>query len=577
MVTYIDKAGGNVAAENTDIVFKHEYFQSLFEHNTDFIFSTDVDGNFTNVNATFVEIFGYTKEELLGKPVLQYIDNDVRDVVRNYFKKSLTGKEQSYQLEHPTKTGERHYFQIRHVPIIINEKVAGIFCIGRDITERKVVEEKIFQIAFYDMDTGLPNRLKIRDLLKEKIREAKKNKSRVAIVFIDINRFKMINDSLGHFTGDQILKQISRRIMDIVPKDAILGRFGGDKFTLILTENIDTHSIMELSEKILRSVSKPITFEGQEFFLSASIGVSYYPEDGGNEELLLKNADTANNRAKKQGGTKITFFSYEMNDQIKYRFELENYLRRAIEKNELYLVYQPLVDLRTGALIGSEALLRWKHPKLGLIPPMHFIPIAEETGIIHDIGRWVLQEACKQNQKWIEEGYHDLFVSVNVSAQQIQNRDFLNIIKEALTLSGMEPKHLLLELTESGMLGNIKHSIEMMKSIKELGVQVSIDDFGTGYSSLSYLKSLPINSLKIDQTFINNLDRCSVDKSIVKAIITIGSGMSVKVVAEGVETYEQLKELKELNCDYAQGYFIEKPVDKDTFERLLKTRKILKD
>lgn len=566
-----------MAAENTDIVFKHEYFQSLFEHNTDFIFSTDVDGNFTNVNATFVEIFGYTKEELLGKPVLQYIDNDVRDVVRNYFKKSLIGKEQSYQLELPTKTGERHYFQIRHVPIIINEKVAGIFCIGRDITERKVVEEKIFQIAFYDMDTGLPNRLKIRDLLKEKIREAKKNKSRVAIVFIDINRFKMINDSLGHFTGDQILKQISRRIMDIVPKDAILGRFGGDKFTLILTENIDTHSIMELSEKILRSVSKPITFEGQEFFLSASIGVSYYPEDGGNEELLLKNADTANNRAKKQGGTKITFFSYEMNDQIKYRFELENYLRRAIEKNELYLVYQPLVDLRTGALIGSEALLRWKHPKLGLIPPMHFIPIAEETGIIHDIGRWVLQEACKQNQKWIEEGYHDLFVSVNVSAQQIQNRDFLNIIKEALTLSGMEPKHLLLELTESGMLGNIKHSIEMMKSIKELGVQVSIDDFGTGYSSLSYLKSLPINSLKIDQTFINNLDRCSVDKSIVKAIITIGSGMSVKVVAEGVETYEQLKELKELNCDYAQGYFIEKPVDKDTFERLLKTRKILKD
>lgn len=566
-----------MAAENTDIVFKHEYFQSLFEHNTDFIFSTDVDGNFTNVNATFVEIFGYTKEELLGKPVLQYIDNDVRDVVRNYFKKSLIGKEQSYQLELPTKTGERHYFQIRHVPIIINEKVAGIFCIGRDITERKVVEEKIFQIAFYDMDTGLPNRLKIRDLLKEKIREAKKNKSRVAIVFIDINRFKMINDSLGHFTGDQILKQISRRIMDIVPKDAILGRFGGDKFTLILTENIDTHSIMELSEKILRYVSKPITFEGQEFFLSASIGVSYYPEDGGNEELLLKNADTANNRAKKQGGTKITFFSYEMNDQIKYRFELENYLRRAIEKNELYLVYQPLVDLRTGALIGSEALLRWKHPKLGLIPPMHFIPIAEETGIIHDIGRWVLQEACKQNQKWIEEGYHDLFVSVNVSAQQIQNRDFLNIIKEALTLSGMEPKHLLLELTESGMLGNIKHSIEMMKSIKELGVQVSIDDFGTGYSSLSYLKSLPINSLKIDQTFINNLDRCSVDKSIVKAIITIGSGMSVKVVAEGVETYEQLKELKELNCDYAQGYFIEKPVDKDTFERLLKTRKILKD
>jgi len=551
-------------------VLGQEYFQSLFDNNTDFIISMDIRGHFTNVNKTFVETFGYTKDEVLGKPVLDIVHVYDIELVKKFFHETLKGKEQSYQLEISVKAGKRLTFQVRNVPIIIDQKVTGMFCIGRDITEKKMYEEKIFQIAYSDMETGLPNRMRIRELLKEKILYAKEADEKIAVLFIDIDRFKMINDSLGHFTADQVLKEISRRIQNVIPNDTVLGRFGGDKFTLILTADTDRESVRQLSERILETISKPITYDGQEFFLSACIGISYFPEDGTDENLLLKNADIANNRGKKLGGNKITFFSNFMNNQARYRFELENYLRRAIEKNELYLEYQPLIDLHTGELIGSEALLRWKHPTRGLIPPLDFIPIAEETGMIHEIGNWVVHEACRQNQEWIEKGLGDLFVSVNVSAQQFQDQEFLDHVKDALEKSGMDPRFLLLELTESGMLGNIRHSIEIMNSLKNMGVQVSIDDFGTGYSSLSYLKNLPINSLKIDQSFINNLHRCSVDRSIVKAIITMGSGMAVKVVAEGVETEEQLLELKQLNCDYAQGYFIEKPMDKDAYERLLR-------
>jgi EAL domain-containing protein (putative c-di-GMP-specific phosphodiesterase class I) len=279
------------------------------------------------------------------------------------------------------------------------------------------------------------------------------------------------------------------------------------------------------------------------------------------------------NRAKKYGGNQIIFFASEMNVQIKYKFELENYLRRAIEKNELFLLYQPVVDLQTGQINGSEALIRWKHPNLGLISPMEFIPIAEETGLIHEIGKWVLMEGCRQNQEWFDKGYDELFISINVSARQFLHPTFVEHLHESLQYSGMDPKKLHLELTETGMIDNVEKSIAIMQEIQNLGVRISIDDFGTGYSSLSYLKNLPIDTLKIDRSFINNFRSETVDYSIVKAIITMGNGLSVKVVAEGVETYEQLIELKKMNCDYAQGYYIEKPVHPDRFIEIINNKK----
>lgn len=431
--------------------------------------------------------------------------------------------------------------------------------------------EKANRMLFYDKDTDLPNRLKITETVDNLISDSVNKK--FAVLFIDIDRFKLINDSFGHYVGDMVIGIIANRLKSLLTDDIFIGRFAGDKFTVILRKELDAKQIMILANKILLSISEPLEYEGQEFAISASIGVSYYPDDGNDTETILRNADTAMNRAKKYGGNQIIFFASEMNVQIKYKFELENYLRRAIEKKELFLLYQPVVDLQTGQINGSEALIRWNHPNLGLISPMEFIPIAEETGLIHEIGKWVLMEGCRQNQEWFDKGYDELFISINVSARQFLHPTFVEHLHESLQYSGMDPKKLHLELTETGMIDNVEKSIAIMQEIQNLGVRISIDDFGTGYSSLSYLKNLPIDTLKIDRSFINNFTSETVDYSIVKAIITMGNGLSVKVVAEGVETYEQLIELKKMNCDYAQGYYIEKPVYPDRFIEIMNNKK----
>lgn len=431
--------------------------------------------------------------------------------------------------------------------------------------------EKANRMLFYDKDTDLPNRLKITETVDNLISDSVNKK--FAVLFIDIDRFKLINDSFGHYVDDIVIGIIANRLKSLLTDDIFIGRFAGDKFTVILRKELDAKQIMILVNKILLSISEPLEYEGQEFAISASIGVSYYPDDGNDIETILRNADTAMNRAKKYGGNQIIFFASEMNVQIKYKFELENYLRRAIEKKELFLLYQPVVDLQTGQINGSEALIRWNHPNLGLISPMEFIPIAEETGLIHEIGKWVLMEGCRQNQEWFDKGYDELFISINVSARQFLHPTFVEHLHESLQYSGMDPKKLHVELTETGMIDNVEKSIAIMQEIQNLGVRISIDDFGTGYSSLSYLKNLPIDTLKIDRSFINNFTSETVDYSIVKAIITMGNGLSVKVVAEGVETYGQLIELKKMNCDYAQGYYIEKPVYPDRFIEIMNNKK----
>ncbi|WAA13042.1 EAL domain-containing protein [Fervidibacillus halotolerans] len=553
----------------------NEYFNSLFEHNDDFVFSVDLYGRFTRVNQTFLSTFGIKEEEIIGKSVLNYVKKEDLRQVKRYFIKSLKGYEQSYQITLPF-TGNQ-IFQIRNIPIFINGQPEGIIGFGRNFTEKIKFEEKIIQLAYYDRETNLPNRSLIIETITEEIdRVSAKGSGNLTLMFLDIDRFKMINDSLGHQIGDQVIKDIAYRIQWIIPEDVKIGRFGGDQFALIFPSAYDSKRILTIGQQLLDEISKPFVHEGQEFFLSASAGVSVYPEDGKDTVLILKNADMAMNRAKKLGGNKITFFSNEMNNQIKQRFELENYLRRAIEKDELRLCYQPLIDLKTGAIIGSESLIRWHHPKLGLISPLNFIPIAEETGLIHEIGNWVLHEACKQNKKWIDEGIGNLSISVNVSAVQFQHPNFIDYVKNALNTSKLDPTLLHLELTESGMLFNLQHAVETMKKLQKLGVKVSIDDFGKGYSSLSYLKNLPINILKIDRSLIRHIHEKQVDRSIVQAIITMGNGLSVKIVAEGVESFEQIEELKKLDCHYAQGYYIEKPIDALTFsERIKNHRQIL--
>ncbi|WP_137743591.1 bifunctional diguanylate cyclase/phosphodiesterase [Robertmurraya siralis] len=574
-LTHLMKASqDDIKDLNAHLRISEQYYRSLFDNNADIVYSTDLSGNFTSVNPSFEKMFGYKEEELLGKSALKYISRDDIPRVRLHFFRAIKGKEQYYNIEINSKSGEKNLFHIKNIPITINGECVGIYGIGRNITEQKKIEDRIVQLAYFDQDTGLPNRIKFTEKLNETLQRAKKKKRHIAVLAIDLDRFKMINDSLGHDAGDEILKEISERIQDAIPSGAYLGRFSGDKFNLFLSKNVNMEEIIKVAKMILRKVTDPIHFSEKEFYITASIGISLFPNDGKDEITLLKNADIAMNRSKYPGGNRITLYSKKMNEEAFKRLELESYLRKALQKHEFFLCYQPLIDLKTGKLYGSEALIRWNHPVLGLVPPGDFIPLAEEAGLIEEIGSWVLKTACKQNKQWQNLGMEGLTVSVNVSANQFQQTKFVKEVKRALADAHLEPKYLTLELTESTMLRNIDHSIEVMKSLQKLGVRVSIDDFGTGYSSLSYLKDLPINTLKIDRSFINNLSLETTDIAIVKAIITMGYGLAVKVVAEGVETEEQIKLLKDLNCHYAQGFYLHQPLTAVDFEKMLLAKSI---
>lgn len=533
--------------------------QSLFEHNTDIVYSTDLHGNLTSVNPAFEKVLGYKREEVLHTNALKYIHpNDVRRVSMHFYR-ALRGKIQYYNLEIPTKTGKTLLFQIKNVPIVVDGKKVGIYGIGRDITEQKKAEEKISYLAYYDPDTHLPNRTKFMETIDEQLEKAKRKNRKLAIALIDLDHFKRINDSVGHYAGDEILKQVVQRILHVLPMGAYLGRFHGDKFCLLLTERINSERVFETATRISKEVMKPIVYEGKEFFITASIGISFYPNDGVDTHSLLKNADIAVNRAKQCGGNRVQFYSAEMNDETLHRLEMERYLRKALEKRELFLCYQPIIDINTGEIVGNEALVRWRHPKLGLVKPDQFISLAEETELIHEIGRWVLATACKQTKQWQKSGNKQLSIFVNVSAAQFQHESFIDDVKQALAQSRLSPNCLHLELTENSMLRNLHHSIQVMQELQRIGVGIAIDDFGSGYASFSYLKNLPANILKIDRSFIKQLHTNSSDIAIVKAIITMGHGLGLKIVAEGVETVEHLRLLKMLRCHYAQGYALYRP------------------
>ena len=565
----VEAAEEEIKELNKELETSKQFFKSLFDNNIDFVFSTDLKGRFTKVNKTFLDSFGFSLEEIIGKDALETTSPEEITRVRINFLKALKGKIRQYKLSVRDKKGNLEYYQMRNIPIQIDGEVVGIYGIGRNISEQKKMEEQLAQLAYYDPQTGLPNRVKFTDMLLEQLEQAQKWHRKLSVVFIDIDRFKNINDSLGHYAGDLVLSRLADRIKNVAPPGTFIGRFAGDKFTLLLTENVSADILNKLAKEISSSISKPIVFDNQELFITSSIGICMFPEDGNEADSLLKNADTAMNKGKAQGGNKIVFYSNEMNEQVKHRFEIESGLRKALLNGEFYLCYQPLVELDTGKVYGSEALIRWNHPEKGLISPVDFIPIAEETGIIEEIGAWVLDIACRQNKKWQEGGNPHLKISVNVSAFQFQQPHFVKQVKEALEQSGLQADDLHLELTETAMIVNLNYSIATMQELQSLGVKVSIDDFGTGYSSLSYLKDLPIDYLKIDRSFINNLKLDTSDIAIVKAIIMMGRGLSVKVVAEGVETEEQLHLLKEMKCQYAQGFYIDKPLTTQDFEKNL--------
>ncbi|MGZ4111704.1 MAG: bifunctional diguanylate cyclase/phosphodiesterase, partial [Tumebacillaceae bacterium] len=436
---------------------------------------------------------------------------------------------------------------------------------------RDKTEENLFQ-ANHDSLTGLPNRRYFREILQTALKQAEQSDEQLAVMFIDLDRFKNINDTLGHSVGDVFLQQVAIRLADCLPEGGTISRHGGDEFTLILPQVGEMREAEEVAERIIETMTDPYHLLGHELFSSISIGISMYPSDGDDLDTLIKNADMAMFLAKEQGGNNYKIYNTKLNESAHERMVLETKLRKAIERGELQLNYQPKLDLATNRITGMETLVRWNNPDLGFISPGVFIPVAEETGLIVEIGEWVLRTACAQNKAWQDAGYAPLRVAVNLSARQFVNHDLVQTVRNVLQETGLDPNWLELEITESILMQNTEEIIATLHVFKQMGIQIAIDDFGTGYSSLSYLKRFPIDSLKIDQSFVRDITDDLNDAEIATAIISLGHSLNLKVIAEGVETTAQQNFLVGKLCDEMQGYLFSRPLTTGDFEKLLQRR-----
>ena len=448
---------------------------------------------------------------------------------------------------------------------------------------RSEAEKRILHMAYYDDLTGLPNRALFHDRLQQSLAHSERYKGNSAILFLDLDNFKRINDTLNHSVGDLLLKAVAERlskyirIADTVARQGVkassntVARLGGDEFTVLLTEINSLQDAAKVAQRILNSLSVPFRLDGHEVFVSGSIGIAVYPFDGEDMDSLLRNADTAMYHAKNQGKNNFQFYKQSMNATAFERLTMENDLRKAVERNELILYYQPKMDIRTGKIIAVEALLRWNHPDKGLLAPAEFISLAEETGLIIPIGEWVLKTACNQNKVWQRpgSGFTRIAVSVNLSGQQFKQEGVVKVIEKVLHDSLLGPEYLELEITESVIMKNAEIIITMFHNLKNMGVQLSMDDFGTGYSSFSYLKRFPLDIIKIDRSFIKDISEKNEDAAIVKAIIAMAHTLKLRVVAEGVETEQQLELLRKLGCDEMQGYLLSTPLPADEIPEFL--------
>lgn len=545
----------------------------VFESSNEAIIITNEKGKILDVNSAFTAATGYDKEEVLGEDpnVMNSGKHDKKFFEHFWRMLKDTGQWQG-EIWDRRKNGEI-FPKWLSVSALTDKKGKTTHYVGifTDITKMKQTEEYIQYLSDYDTLTGLPNRNLFIDRLKQAILHASRNDKIAAVMFLNLDRFKIINDTLGHGAGDQLLSFIAKRITENVRESDTVARLSGDEFIISVSNLLNVQGASVVSEKIISSVSKPFTIKGHELFISCSLGIALYPHDGKEVEVLMKNADTAMHHAKEHGKNNYQFFSEEMNVKAFERLTMESSMRKALENEEFIVYYQPKINIEKNKVIGMEALVRWQHPELGIVSPAKFIPLAEETGLIVPLGEYVLRKACKFNRHLQINGFEPMIVSVNLSALQFNNRSqLITVLKSALDDSGLHPKYLELELTESIIMQDAEYIIESLSKIKEMGIFLSIDDFGTGYSSLSYIKRFPIDTLKIDRSFVKDILVDPEDAAIAKTIIALAHNLNLNVIAEGVDDIGQLEFLLENECKEIQGYLYSQPVPEDQFEELIK-------
>jgi diguanylate cyclase (GGDEF)-like protein/PAS domain S-box-containing protein len=562
------------------------YSEALFEEKEraqitlnsigDAVVTTDISGQITYLNRVAEGLTGWLQAEAVGRPleeVFRIVDAVTRKTAQNPMTLAIRSNNTvalSPDCVLVRRDGVEAAIEDSTAPIHDRRgAVTGAVMVFHDATAARAMTVKMSYLAQHDSLTDLPNRVLLNDRLSEAITLSGRHQRKLAVLFLDLDRFKHINDSLGHAVGDRLLQSVARRLLKCVRSSDTLGRHGGDEFVLLLWEVRHAEDAAITATNILEALRKPHHIGDHELHITGSIGIVTYPEDGTDAETLMKKADMALYHAKETGRDSYQFFKPEMNARALERQSLENALHHAIDRGELVLHYQPKLNLATGEIIGVEALIRWHHPQRGLILPGNFIAIAEDSGLIVPIGRWVLREACSQASAWQAAGLPPLCVATNISSVELRAPGFVAAVREALTETGLKPHHLELEITETGLIEDSRSVADVLRELKEIGVLLALDDFGTGYSSLSHLKHFPIDTLKIDQSFVRNLTTDADATSIVTALIGMGKSLRMGVVAEGVETREQLEILQEHGCPQGQGYYFGRPVPAEEFSELL--------